>query len=118
MLRTNSSTQQQHFCASKFELEKLKVDLTWKPDLEKIAQDDRGQNGPSNGQDGMLAASNNGPQGTNGAIPMGVASRDDDFVNIGVQQTSSNEKNCSACTMLNPFSAYVCMVCGGTDFDT
>lgn len=67
----------------------------------------------------MLAANRSSPQDANGggAIPLGVAAPDDDFVNIGIAQSSSAEKNCSACTMLNPASAFACSICGGTDFD-
>ena len=92
--------------SGKFELEKLKVNLTWKPNLEKIAviKD-------AVAQDGMLAASVGNDQWSNQDdnfnIPLGVAAPDvNSFVNI--DQSGSAEKNCSACTMLNPVTATIC----------
>ena len=69
----------------------------------------------------MLAASSQDPQDNfhgSAAIPLGVAAPDDDFVNIGSMGGSGPaEKNCSACTMLNPIGAVSCSICGSYKFD-
>lgn len=81
----------------KYELEKLKVNVTSKPDVEKIAQQVAPVDAPSQGSGGVSK-----PQGGSDSVQPYPAT----------DLYAMSEKNCGACTMLNPMSATVCSVCG------
>jgi len=74
------------------------VNISWKSDEQKIAQEERMKNNGAGGnavQGPAATTTGSGPQ---------------DWEPIG--QDFDDEKNCGACTMLNPRSATSCFVCG------
>mmetsp|Transcript_2758 Transcript_2758/g.3781 ORF Transcript_2758/g.3781 Transcript_2758/m.3781 type:complete len:160 (+) Transcript_2758:2342-2821(+) len=86
---------------SRFELEKLKTSITWKSDLEKLEQEERMRASTSS------AVAEVGQSGGAAAATVGSGPQDWEAV-----YTDPSEKNCGACTMLNPMSATSCFVCG------
>lgn len=102
---------------AQYELEKLKVELSWKADVEKIAKmaDNKNSNlaagnsgaaVPESGGSGAVGGSN-----THGGGDWPVYNEWEEEMTPG---GSSGEKNCPACTFLNPVSASRCSVCDTT----
>lgn len=95
------------------EVDKLKIELFWKIDEDKMKQ--------IAAQQPIQDASGSGAT-TSGNKTGGVSFNPD--VNVVQQQESTadweipdesafgDEKNCGACTMLNPMDAKTCSVCG------
>ena len=97
----------------RFELEKLRVNLSWKPDVEKIARLDKANN---NSVGGAAASGGSGAAPTQNAQGSGVGYNYNDDIDYFGDGSASGlaEKNCGMCTMLNPMSARACSVCGTT----
>lgn len=100
---------------SQYELEKLKVNLTWKPDAEKIARMEKLQAASASNNPAVGLPVTGGvtdPQEYQGGGGSAAATGFEAGVPDYGADTFADEKNCNACTMLNPVSATICSICG------
>lgn len=108
--------------SSQFELEKLRVELTWKADVEKIAKmADSKPSVNNNNNNWSSGAAAGGVSDSGGSANAAAATNTQGQGNNNWQGYSewdemaasevAGEKNCIACTFLMPVSASVCSVC-------